>query len=68
MRKFEAVHRAGDLYVSKDDLGVRATFQNLNGFIAVGGLERLKSGIFDDFDRTDANQKFVLHDKDNGPP
>ncbi|HKN57448.1 MAG TPA: hypothetical protein VJV97_01255 [Gemmatimonadaceae bacterium] len=64
----ETIHGAGHMNVSEDDADVRPNFQYLNGLVGVGGLKHLKSGIFDDFDRTDANQKFVFHDKDNGPP
>jgi hypothetical protein len=56
------------LNISEDDADVRTNLQNLDGLVGICGLKYAKSSVFDHLDRTDADQKFVFYDKDNGPP
>ncbi len=63
MREFQTIHRAGHLYVGKNDPNVFSRFQQLDGFVSVGSLKHAEPGFAEGFNEVQSNERFVFHDE-----
>jgi len=59
-RQTETIHRAGHLNIGKHSPYVIPALKNAYRFVRIRSADRLETRILDDFDRAQANQKFVF--------
>ncbi len=61
--QLQTVHRAGHVYVGKNDADVFPRLQNGNGVIGVGGFYRSVTGRLHQIDRMHPTKNLVLNDE-----
>jgi hypothetical protein len=65
--ELQAINRAGHLDISKDDVNVRARFENRNRFVSITSFDNVETGVADHFRHVHSQQKFIFDDKNDGP-
>jgi hypothetical protein len=65
--KRQSVHGAGDVNVSEYRSDVAAILKDLDGLVGVSGLNGLKTFVLSNLDGAQANERFIVDDKDQWP-
>jgi len=65
MGQFEAIHDAGQLDVSEQQINVRPRLQQHQSIFGIDRFKRSKTGILDDIDCAHPQEHLIFDDKDS---